>query len=500
MISGTSISSKFLPPFCQDRQRRDGSRKQVNACRARSGVADTLSAEIRPGSVASSVTEIAELFFTVGYCGFSSGGDRREQHRDKVICLPNLRSPRKRRSTALSVALLIAAISSPRISYAQSAPETVLEPTRQNGIRVSNGLLLVSDFRLGGEYDSNVYNTQNVKRDDLAIVIAPKATLRSDWSRHEVSLDMDAEIRRYNDLTAEDSEQYAVAARSLLELGHDIDVRTGIGYARRIERRGTSGDDFLTDAPVEFDETHANLAISRQGNRLGLRADAAIVKRDFKPASINDTPIDLSSRDLTVARVSARADLRVSDRTRAFVEGRVNSLDYSLDGPTDRDSNGLSALVGVRHEITDKSKIELAAGYMEQHFDDPAFHSYKGINYSLDLDWLPRPELRVTASAARTMKRSPFENVPVVIESDFRIETEKSFRDQVFLRAQAAYTRESYREISRADKRWSVGAEAEYRLTRNLGAFAGTSYRKQTSNTGRQYSGFRVSFGARMVL
>jgi len=451
-----------------------------------------------------SITEIADLLFTIGYCLLSLGGNNREIASAKAIRLPDLRSAKKRQSTALRVALLIAAVSSPRISYAQAqddvAPETVLDPTRQNGVRVSEGLLLVSDFRLSGEYDSNVYSTDELRRDDLSVVIAPKVTLRSDWARHQVSLDLDGEVRRYLDLTAEDSEQYSIAANSLLELGYNIDVRSRAGYARRIDRRGTSGDDFLTDAPVEYDETFASLAISRQGNRLGLRADAAITGRDFKPASINGAPIDLSSRDLTITRASARADLRVSDRTRTFVEGRINSLDYSLDSPIDRDSDGLSALAGIRYELTENSSVEVAAGYMEQRFDNPDFDSYSGINYSLDLDWLPRSELRLTASAARTMRRSPLQNVPVVIESEFRIGAEKSFQDRVYLRAQGSFTRESYREINRTDQRWAVGAEAEYRLTQNIGAFAGTSYRKQTSNTGRQYSGFGVSFGARMVL
>lgn len=494
----------MLPPFCQGRQPRNDSGKRVNAKQARPDAKHGSHIKMRKRSVASSAIEIAELVFTIGYHRLFLDELSRKAGREQVHRLPNLRSPKKCQKTALRIALLIAAVSSPRVIYAQSqhdvAPETVLEPVRQNGVRVGNGFLLVSDFRLGGEYDSNVYNTPTGKRDDLSVVIAPKATLRSNWSRHEVSLDLESEVRRYRDLKAENSEQYSVAANSLLELGYNIDVRARAGFARRIERRGTSGDDFLTDAPVEYDETFARLEVSRSGNRLGLKADAAITKRDFNAASINDAPIDLSSRDLTIMRGSARADLRISDRTRTFIEGRINTIDYSLDSPIDKDSDGLSALAGIHHEITGNSSIEIAAGYMEQHFDNPNFASYKGVNYSLDLDWLPRPQLRLTASAARTMRRSPFQNVPVVIESDFRIQAEKSFHDSVFLRAQASHTRENYREINRTDKRWAVGAEAEYRLTRNLGAFAGTSYRKQTSNGGRQYSGFRISFGVRMVL
>ena len=414
---------------------------------------------------------------------------------------------RTRRSRQPALILRIAAfvllcLIAPRLAIAQPeevvTPIEMFEPDSGDGLRVSPGFILYPQAVIDLTYDTNVYNLDAPEIEDAFVSFQPAFALKSDFGRHAVGLEGRAEIRRYFDLSDENSEQYDLLATALLELGGRIDVDTYLGFGRGIERRGTIGDVFFTDEPVAFHEKRAGIEIARRGNRLELGAGATILKRDYSDTLVGGVVTDLSFRDVEIATGKLRADLGVDRRTGVFAEVGANQINYEMPTVPPRDSDGLSALVGVRHEVTSLLEVEAGVGYIHQNFDDPAVPSASEFNYRLAASWTPRPVWRLTASAARLVDASRSQEAPAIITSEFRLGAERALGDRLLVAAEAAYVEENYRGSPRKDERFTVAASTTYRLAERIGITLRAGYRDQDGGAfGRSYDGFSASVGVR---
>lgn len=390
----------------------------------------------------------------------------------------------------------------PKLALAQSdevvTPVELFDPDAGEGVRLSPAFILYPQATAEFTYDTNIYNFDTLVEDDALVSLRPRMVVRSDFSRHELRLEAGADIRRYFDISNENSEQYWANARSLLELGSAINVEAFAGYARGIERRGTAGDALFTDSPVVFHDKAASIEISRAGNRLEIGLGGSFLKRDYEDAAIAGVPIDLEFRDVRVSRVQARADLRLSAKTEVFGEVGLRALEYDIVSDPVRDSDGFYGLVGVSHELSELLEIEAAVGYLQQDFDDPRFETAKEMNYRLEARWTPKPDWRFTARAARDVDPSRVRQSAAVIASSFRLTAEHAVGDRLLLAADAQYLEEDYRGQLREDRRITLGTSATYRLADRIGLTAGVSYRDQDGGDfGRSYDGFAFSIGVR---
>lgn len=390
----------------------------------------------------------------------------------------------------------------PRLALAE-APEVVtpiemFDPDSGEGVRVSPSFVLYPQATVDFTYNTNIYNVDAQKIDDGVVSFKPAFVLRSDFSRHAVSLEGGAEIRRYFDISDENSEQYRLNGRALLELGSDINVEAFAGYARGIEQRGTVGDVFFTDEPVRYHEKRAGIEIARTGHRLEMALAGGIAKRDYSDTLSGGVPIDLSLRDVTVRTAKFRTDFGLDAKTKIFAEISGNEIDYQLPTTLPRDSSGYAALVGARHELTALLDVEAGVGYIHQDFKNPSVQSAGEFNYRLAASWTPSPQWRLTASATRLVDASRSQESPAIITNEFKLGAQRAIGDRALVGAEAGYVEEDYRASPRKDKRAFVSASTTYRLTDRIGAFVSAGYRDQDGGAaGRSYKGFAGSVGLR---
>jgi len=370
-------------------------------------------------------------------------------------------------------------------------------PERGDGLRLSNELDLYLQAALSGVYDTNIYDTPTLEQSDFVAVFRPSLELATRLPRHGLRFNADAEIRRYAQLTGENSEQFGVAASGLLELGERIDVRSQVGYARRIERRGTSGDQFLTDSPVEYDEKYANLDISRSGGVLQARLTGSVSKKDYRDTSFGGVPIDLTERDALVARGGLRVDYSTSERMRVFVEVSGSLVEYDINPFAQRDSSGFAVIGGIRYEVTRLIQVEAGLGYIHQSFADPAYASVGGVNYWVSAEWTPTPFWLITARANKNVEPSPVNASPAIVHSTIVLNVKRAIGDRLLLEANAETTGDTYWLTTRSDRIYRASLSGRYRLTPNIGLTAGVGYRKRTSDAAfaADYQGFEFSFG-----
>jgi len=421
----------------------------------------------------------------------------------KAIALRAASRPRRYGGIILRLASFVCMCAiAPRLALAEApdvvTPVELFDADSGEGVRISPSFVLYPRAAVDLAYDTNIYNVEEQKSEDGVVSLRPALTLRSDFSRHEINLEAEANIRRHFDISDENSEQYRLGAQSLLELGSGIDVRAFTGYRRGIEQRGTAGDVFLTDRPVAFHEKRAGLEIARSGRRLGLAVAANVLKRDYSDTTSGGITIDLSIRDVIVRTARLRADLGVNAKTRIFAELSGNEIDYQLPTNPSRDSSGYAALVGIKHEVTSLVDVEAGIGYIRQNFDNPSISSTGELNYRLAASWTPVPQWRLTASASRTIDPSRSSESPAIVATEFKLAAQRAIGDRLLIGAEAGHLDEEFKATPRDDKRFFVSASANYRLADNINMILTGSYRDQDGGEfGRTYKGAAGSIGLR---
>jgi polysaccharide biosynthesis protein VpsM len=377
-------------------------------------------------------------------------------------------------------------------------PMDLFEPERGDGVRIGPSLLLFPSVEGDVMYDSNVYNSGQVKLDDFVVSLRPRFSLRTDLPRHQFRLTGGTDIRRYADIDGENSEQFDIQGKGIFDLAQRTDVIADVGFRRGIEQRGTAGDQFLTDEPVAFDRTFGGLLVRRDGGFLELTAEGRIAETKYQDTTINGQPLDLSDRDTRVMRARIRSSAPSSHYSRIFVEASINKVDYLQSAILQRDSDGYALLAGMLLRLTDLVDLEVGVGYIRQNFDNPAVKDVSAINFHLQVEWTPRPDWQITAAADRVVDPSFRLDVPAIVRSDFSLEARKSIGDRLLVSVDLGVSEEKYQGSGRKDLRFNASADAHYRLTDNLGVIARVGWRQQDGNAlGRDYNGVSATIGVR---
>lgn len=412
------------------------------------------------------------------------------------------RTIRHRTRNALRLTLLLSTLLVSGQALAQDGGADVLTPMdlfdggEVDGVRVGPGLILRPKAEVQMMYDSNVYNIETGELDDFVAILKPELLFQTEMTRHYAEVKLGAELRRYADITSENSEQFELSGRSKLDLGTRVGLETEGGIARRIEQRGTAGDQFFTDNPVVYTTSWAGVELSRTGGTLELFGGAEIEKLDYSNASSLGVPINLGIRDVQILKARARVQYALGPATKFFVEGEVNEVEYDLNTAPSRDSSGYSVLGGIHYQLTALIEVEAAFGYNNQNFDNPLAESVSGIDYALSASWTPTPRWEVTANGERSIEASPIGNAPALVRSQFDLKVLTVMSNRILLESQVGIMEEDYRTIARTDERYFANVGVLFRINDNLGAKAQFGYRKQSSDfLNESYDGFSVGFG-----
>lgn len=390
-------------------------------------------------------------------------------------------------------------------AYAQEAPveqpETLVEQARPIGIRAGR-FLIYPRISAEARYDTNLYNLDSPRTADVAVVARPALAIDPDLARHALRLDIAGEVRRYLSTPAENSEQYFVQLSGRADLMERTAITAHGFVARRIERRGTLGDQFLTDEPVSYMEREAGLGLARTGGKLELHVDAAINRKTYSAATSGGVPIDQSFRNGTQKQARVRLDYRFSPALTLFGEGGASFIGYDHEPNGPRGSSSYSFLAGTRIEFSQLANVEVAVGYLKQDFANPALPGYDGLTYSVTANWTPTPRLRIAASGTRTVERSPLPDANAVIETEFRLSATQAMGSRFLVGLESGFVADDYRGIDRSERRYFVEASLRYQINTKLSAFAAAGYRNQSGSGigARSYDGATVRAGLRWAL
>jgi hypothetical protein len=362
----------------------------------------------------------------------------------------------------------------------------------------AGGFTVFPRLRSGVVHDDNVFAAKDDRQPATTTRLTPEVLVRSHWSRHALETRARAEIDRNLDFDSENTTDWILGGAGRLDIVRGVDITLAADYAHDHEARTAAGADPAARRPITFDLASASLAATRTRGRLRLRADAAVLRYDYRDGlSAAGVAIEQDDRDRTVARLTGRADYALSPATALFVQVARDDRDYRIvAGSPERSSSGHEALAGVDFELGALIRGEVAAGYIRQDFQDTAYGDLDGFSGRARLSWFPTQLTTLTATAARSVEDTGVIGSAGALRTDLSIGVDHELLRNLILMTEATWSEDDYNGLNRTDTRFAAGFNAVYRLNRRYGLTAGLAYLDQSSSgaaAGPRYRSTRLS-------
>lgn len=347
------------------------------------------------------------------------------------------------------------------------------------GIRAGTTLISLS-ADITGLYDSNVYATSTGKRDDILLIASPRVETDSDFGHLQLHSQMYASIRQYVQETTENATTFGLGLGGNYSISRAHSLRANLQYDRAVERRADpEARGGRLDPPRKIDIPQAEIGYNFEGNRVGIEAEAAVQRFDYRAASDDD-------RDMTAYRASLGSTLRLSAPLNLFAQLYVTRRDFDTGADisgVDRDATTYGILAGVRRDLSTKLHGRLGVGVFRMNPADPSLKGFTGIAANGEVIWSPQPRTAVTFQVFRGDVATVRAGASGRVDSRLTVRLDQEVRHNIVMHAAASYRDTTYRGLAARNlKTFSAEIGAEYLLNRHLSAFATANYTKRSAD------------------
>jgi hypothetical protein len=348
-------------------------------------------------------------------------------------------------------------------------------------------------------YNDNIFaGDTNIKGAGF-VQLQPSASLRSQWSQHELDLNTHASINRYFNQGSEDTEDYGAALNGRLDVLASTKITGGGSYDLETEPREAETSTRNTLNPVQFGLWTAQLSGSHQFNRLQVSLSGTFDSYNYiNGRDPNNTAIviDEHYRSVQDFGETLRADYALSPDTAIFVSGNLNQHNYSVQPPLvpfDFNSHGSEVLGGVNFQITSLVTGEVGIGYYQQEFPHIVNQNLGGLAVHGTVQWFPTELTTVTLKVNRLVQDSAIQTSAGYVDTGGSIEVDHELRYNVILSGLFSYNHDAYQGLDRTDERWTGGIGAKYLFTREVGLGLNFNHDSQVSSGANRFINFDIN-------
>jgi hypothetical protein len=375
------------------------------------------------------------------------------------------------------------------------------DPFGPTGVLVG-GFLLKPAVEFTGAHDSNAPRTTSGKPSWYSLV-APELLVNSNWARHELTANLRGSYTSYenasdlNRPTADAKVNGRVDVTTTTRM--DLEGRFQLGTDNPGSPNIQAG---LRKLPI-YTTLGGTAALTQSFNRFEVALKGGADRTVYQPSVFTDgTTGSNDDRDYNRYLGIVRTSYELNPGAKPFVEfGADRRLhDLAVDhGGMRRDSDGRYLKGGSTFEISRILTGEVAVGWIERSYKDPALPGIGGLTVDSSLTWLPSALTAIKLTAATTVDESTLAGVAGVFRRDVGIQVDHAFRRWLIATLKFTHGFDDYVGSTRADDRYALSALVTYKLNREWQLKA--EYRREwlRSNTaGADYTADVVLFGLRL--
>ena len=297
----------------------------------------------------------------------------------------------------------------------------------------------------GLAYDSNVFEERLDPKADMLAVVSPGATFVYERPDFDWAADFGADLRRYRDLTEEDTEDAHADFKLRKDLSNALEFRTRLGAARKHEMRGDSDAPQDAAEPPVYHVLNGQAQFTHTFNRLGVRAGADARSYTFDDIKTLSGEIQNQSfRDGTIATGSVVPFYQLEGRNRVFARLAASDRNNEGTGTLNRDSQGYVARAGGEFEITPLIFASAEFGAQGLEFDNLGIEPIDTFSFAADATWLVTPLLTASLSANRSISEKVSQNFDARIDTSVESTLDYELLRNVVVSAGAKYTFEEF--------------------------------------------------------
>jgi hypothetical protein len=385
------------------------------------------------------------------------------------------------------------------------------------GIR-AGAFLVKPSLEVSGGFDTNPSRIDKGAKGSGFMRLRGEVEARSDWSRHEVVLKADGNIRKYVDSDTETGLEPKAAVT--LDGRIDLSQQTKIETQLRASITTSSPGDAETPQDISGDELQtafgATLGGTHRFNRFSLRLQGLVDRYLYNdPKLLGGGKLDNADRIYTQYEARLRGAYELSPRLSPFAEVAVDTRQYdetfSNDAGLGPDglpvpgaarklgSAGYTVRGGAQFELTRLVTGEASLGYGRQTPKEKTLTPVDGLLIDGSIAWEPTALTSVRFNAASSLQETTLAGAGGVLSRSFGVELEHRLRRNLSVTAKADFERSSYQGIGRIDDDVTLTLEAEYRLNRSLALTASYSHERLYSSVeSENYDASIIEFGLRM--
>jgi hypothetical protein len=284
-----------------------------------------------------------------------------------------------------------------------------LDPYAAPGLKLG-GMVLYPQLETATVYTSNVGSSATDAKSDVGLSLRPSLRFESDWVRHSWTGQAAGDFVAY--LENEDYDSMEIDAGSALRL--DIRHTTRAEFeAIYVLGQESSADSEVPDTAIGNRTDHvlaANAAIIHDFGGLEGRAKVGIERQIFEDVKLSggDTE-DNSDRNNYTPSLALRLSYTDPPMLKPFVElayaPRFHDEKFDRNGLR-RDSQGITAGVGVTLDQGPFWSGEMALVYAMRDYEDPALDTIDAFGINGNLTWSPTDLTSVVMTLATTLDES----------------------------------------------------------------------------------------------
>ncbi|MCL4712426.1 MAG: outer membrane beta-barrel protein [Pseudorhodoplanes sp.] len=371
------------------------------------------------------------------------------------------------------------------------------DPFGPLGIR-AGAFVVKPAVELSGGYDTNPPR-QTQKQGSPLWMVAPELLIKSDWSRHELQLDLRGSFTGYTDLPDYDRPMLDLKAKSRIDVSSQTRAELEARYNLQADSPGDPNSPKDAAKPPRYTTTGGTAALVQRLNRLEFTLKGNVDRRVYQDATLNDgTTLSLDDRNFTQVGGTLRGAYELSPGIKPFVEA---SLDRREHEPVSalRDSDGRTLRAGLQYELTRKLVGEISAGVLTRDYDNPAFANVRAPLVDTALTYFMTPLTTVKLEMKTTVDESILPGVSGSLTRDYSLQIDHSFRRWLIGTLRFGYGTDDYEGSLREDERYRVSAGLLYKMSREIWFKGEVRQDWLRSNVGGvDYTASAILFGVRL--
>lgn len=367
--------------------------------------------------------------------------------------------------------------------YSRDRNVSVLEEVHPDydalGINVSNFTVFPS-LLTGVGASNNVYDNDNNKRASSFVELQPTVFAKSNWSRHQLTIQVSDDSRRYPGESPRDQDSWYADVAGQVSLSEQLSVKMNVQAARYFESPFSSDASASDEVLSNYLRKYAGVDLIWAEGRMRWTVGANRSSLNFNSLRFaDDITVNQTYRDRLYNVGYARSEYAISPSLSVYGQASFDRVSYDQKfsfGLPSRDSNGQQLIGGLSFDLAGLMRGNLGVGYTHRSFDAANYANISGFSAQGKLDFFLSPLTTFTLSGQRTLQDSSLGTASGYWDTRAQVEVDHSVRENVIVSPQIQYVHQSFVGLAGGRNFVAAGVTGKVQFNRRLGARVNMGY------------------------